>query len=485
MLKPKNPEELIRTLTQYEAEQEWFEFKSNLSEPDTIGEYVSALSNAAMLVEKQFAYLIFGVEDETHSIIGTNIRLATMKKKGELFSNFLNRYLEPSINFDFSHCEIDGKRVEIITVENAFIKPVKFKNTAYIRVGSSKQRLDNCQEKERSLWNISSRFSFEQGIAAANLTREQIWDNFHCKKLSTLLHSNDLPDSAIFEDLVVRGLIIDNLQDGYDVTNLLALIAAKDLSKYPTISNKSPRVIVYSGSNKETAIEDIQGKYGYAVTFEKLLNFIMNRIKGEEIIIGAIRHTTYRHPKIAVREFLANALIHQNLIADGYGPRIEIFLDKIKFTNPGSPLIDTDRFIGAPAKSRNEKLAKLMRDCRLCEERGSGVERACRAVEESLQASPSFENVEDSTIVTLFMTSNFSSMSSNDRVRVCYQHAQLKYLDGDTINNASLRERLGLNKNQSASATGVINDTIAAGLIKPVDRDQANKNSRYVPHYAN
>ncbi len=63
----------FRTLT---SEKEWFEFKDandNFS-TDKIGKYFSALSNEANLLNKDFAWLIFGIHDKTHEIIGTDYR---------------------------------------------------------------------------------------------------------------------------------------------------------------------------------------------------------------------------------------------------------------------------------------------------------------------------------------------------------------------------------------------------------------------------
>ncbi len=53
---------------------------------------------------------------------------------------------------------------------------------------------------------------------------------------------------------------------------------------------------------------------------------------------------------------------------------VEIFDDRIEITNPGEPLVDTQRFIDTPPKSRNETLASMMRRFRICEERGSGID---------------------------------------------------------------------------------------------------------------
>jgi ATP-dependent DNA helicase RecG len=81
------------------------------------------------------------------------------------------------------------------------------------------------------------------------------------------------------------------------------------------------------------------------------------------------------YPEIAVRELIANALIHQNFSVTGVGPMIEIFANRMEITNPGIPLVQTDRFLDSPPRSRNETLASIMRRIGICEERGSGVDK--------------------------------------------------------------------------------------------------------------
>ena len=78
---------------------------------------------------------------------------------------------------------------------------------------------------------------------------------------------------------------------------------------------------------------------------------------------------------------MANALIHQDFSLTGTGPTVEIFADRIEVTNPGTPLIDTLRFIDEPPQSRNETLAATMRRLNICEERGSGIDKVISQVE--------------------------------------------------------------------------------------------------------
>lgn len=478
-----DPIALLDSLRAYPAETEWFEFKGGHFDPEDFGEYVSALANSAMLHDRRRAYLIFGVQDGTHEIIGTTVHLGTEKVKGELFESWLSRFLSPKINISFEWCTVGGKHVEIACIEPAYTQPVRFKNVAYVRINSIKRRLDEFVAKERTLWQLTSRYAFEEGVAVSHLSLRELIEGFFCIELSKLLYGVDLPLDTVVQNFVQDGLLIDDLQGGYDVTNLLALLAARRLSDFKTISHKALRVITYKTATKLTGVEDITGVMGYAIAFPRILAHILKEGGSREVFENGIRRRKYVYPEKAIREFLANALIHQDFIALG-NPVVEIHVDKIRFVNPGTSLVPQDRWIDAPAKSRNERLAALMRKANLCESRGSGVDRAVWVIEKAVQAPPLFAESDGSTVVTMFTNTNFGMMSKEDRMRACYQHATLCYLASDPMSNSSLRGRLGLNKNQYQSATNVITDAIDAGLIRPLDEDQGNKFAKYVPSWA-
>ena len=63
-------------------ENRYLEFKSNYQDTDKLGRYISALSNGACLERQDFAYLYFGVKDETWDVIGTTFDVSKEKAKG-------------------------------------------------------------------------------------------------------------------------------------------------------------------------------------------------------------------------------------------------------------------------------------------------------------------------------------------------------------------------------------------------------------------
>lgn len=81
---------VIQNILKYNKEEEWFEFKENWFDAQGIGEYISALSNAAAICKKDFAYLIWGINDKTHEITGTTFNFRR-DIKNEPLEHFLAR----------------------------------------------------------------------------------------------------------------------------------------------------------------------------------------------------------------------------------------------------------------------------------------------------------------------------------------------------------------------------------------------------------
>lgn len=90
---------LIRELASLPKESEWVEFKENNADPEEIGEYISALANAAALHGKPFGYLVWGVRDRTQDLVGTSFRPREDKVKGQELENWLSTQLYPRIHF--------------------------------------------------------------------------------------------------------------------------------------------------------------------------------------------------------------------------------------------------------------------------------------------------------------------------------------------------------------------------------------------------
>jgi len=163
---------------------------------------------------------------------------------------------------------------------------------------------------------------------------------------------------------------------------------------------------------------------------------------------------------------------------------VEVFTDRLEITNPGVPLISTDRFLDQAPRSRNEMLAALMRRAHICEEKGQGIDRVLFAIELFQLPAPKFVADETSTRAVLYSQRQLSAMDKTDRIRACYLHCCLRRVSGEKTNNETVRRRFGLSEKQMSSATKIINDTIDVGLIRPADpSSHARKFASYVPFW--
>jgi len=244
------------------------------------------------------------------------------------------------------------------------------------------------------------------------------------------------------------------------------------------------RIILYKGKNRLEAYPELNFKEGYACGFEHFIQFIMERTS-VEVIEKALRETKEAYPERAVREILANALIHQNLWQNGMFVMVEIFSDRIEMTNPGTPLVDVNRFIDAPPTSRNEKIAILMRRFEICEQRGSGIDRAIKAIENAYLPAPEFIKGDNYTKVFIYPKKTFAQMSKEDRIRACYQHCCLKYMEKEPMSNQSFRERMEIEEENAAMISRIIKDSVNSGFIKGFNPESASKkHAKYVPFWA-
>lgn len=483
-LEVHDPKALLASLCALPREQNWVEFKTSMFNPETVGKYISGLANAAMLERQKAAYMVWGVEDASHDIVGTSVRLETEKKGDELFLFWMSKYLRPKININHHKVIVDGKRVEMLCIDPGYSQPVTFNGQSYIRVHTSLTPLRDHVEKERALWQITSSYSFENATIFPHMTAEEVLRQFDVEKMLSLLKVIDRTPQSMIQNLEQRQLISSNMQGGFEISALLAMACAKNLDKFPLLENRGPRVITYKANNKLIALKDDEGKRGYLTAFTALLTHILGKIPSEEKMLHGVRVDEYKIPEAAIRELVANALIHQDFTVHGSRPLIEIYKDRVRIINPGTPLIDVDRFIDGGTQSRNPNFARLMRHAGLCEERGSGVDRAVKAIERAVLPPPLFTTAEGSTSVTVYMPRSFANMTADERIRACYQHAQICLEANEPMSNASLRGRFGLSDKQISQVSIVIREAQDAGKIKPLNEDQANRNARYVPVYA-
>ncbi len=476
---------LVTELRKLPAETQWVEFKENNSNPEEIGEYLSALSNAAALHGKANAYLVWGIRDKTHEVVGTSFKPHTEKRGNENLENWLLKLLSPRLHFRWYEFEYQGQPVVLLEIPRATGKPTQFSGDELIRVGSYRKKLKEHPELERELWRVFDTTPFEEMLAMERVDGARVLTLLDYPSYFELL-SRNLPDDRlkILAALEEDRLIARNAAGSWDVTNLGAVLFAKNLDEFRSLSRKAMRVIVYEGRGRLKTKREQDGRKGYASGFEGLIDFMNALLPRNEVVGKALRKDVPMYPELAIRELVANALIHQDFSVTGAGPMIEIFDDRMEITNPGIPLVKTERFLDTPPRSRNEALASVMRRAGICEERGSGVDKVVFQTEFYQLPAPLFETPEGSTRAILFAHKPLNDMDRADRVRACYLHACLRYVERDPMTNSSLRDRFGIEKQNSAKASRFIAEAVEDGRVKPFDPEQGKKHAKYLPFWA-
>lgn len=476
---------LINELRKLPSETEWVEFKVNNDEPALIGEYLSAISNSAALHERDCGYVLYGIDNDAHAIVGTAFQPKLAKVGNEELENWLLTQLTPRIDFRFFDVDLPEGHVALIEIPAAKTQPSAFKCTEYIRVGSYKKKLKDYPEKERKLWRIFEIRPFETMPAKENVDAGTVTQILDTGTFYTLM-GLPIPSTrdGVMHDFQEYGFIKRMDNGNYEITNMGALLFARDFKQFDYLQNKAIRVIRYKGSGKTHAIRDQFFTKGYAIAFDEIVTYIMGMLPQEETIETALRQEFIMFPEKAVREILGNLMIHQDMTARGQSLMVEIFDERIEATNPGKLLVDVDRIIDTAPHARNEKMANFLRLVHICEARGSGFDRMEEGMRDWKIPAPKVETTDDFCRTMLYWHPSLSQWSKEEKIRTCYIYVCYCYVNGIEVSNSILRERFGISEANKAMASRIIKDAVTAGKIKLADPFAAVKLRKYIPYWA-
>lgn len=478
----ENLDLLVRELVTHPNETEWLEFKHNNFDPKMIGRDISALANSATYRGRDQSYMIWGIDDKTREIIGTNYNQFSKFFNNQEIESYLRSLLSKNANFNFYDTEIDSKKIVILVIKGTTGQPVTYKKESYIRIGSYTKPLRDYSAMEAQLWDKLRLTNFETQAAKSELKKQEV---FSLLDLNNYFDMQGIPIPAN-QDGILHYVIEDKIvlkQDNglYSITNIGALLFAKRITDFPSVSRKAIRVIQYEDDTKLRILKEFSERKGFAVGFDGVIQFLEALLPSEEVITGTVRKTVTKYPLIALREIIANALIHQDFTIPGSSPLVEVFKNRIEITNPGTPLVDIKRIIDNPPKSRNEILSSLMRRLKLCEELGSGWDRIVLECELKQIPSPKIILYEENTRIILYSNISFNTISNEDKLWSVYLHACLQYIKGEHLTNFSLRKRFGIDEKNKAIISRLIADAISKEMIKVFDERTAPRYKSYIP----
>ncbi|SLE83255.1 Divergent AAA domain [Mycobacteroides abscessus subsp. bolletii] len=450
---------------------EFKEARNNFS-TESLEKYCCALANVGG------GKIFFGITDKKpREVVGT-----------EVFKDFIEREhrLREMLKVPITAKEhrYQGKRVvEFIVSSRPRGSAVDRKGTFWTRSGESLTPMNFADLVEIG---AESKISFESCLAIEHCTAEDV---FSLLDVSAIYNRLGRSDPQIAEDRLreleqLRFIQkIDNQNEFWAITNLGAITAAKDLKDF-NLGNFQIRVIKYQDTGKVHAVSDEIFSEGYAISLPNTLSHLKRMLPIREEIEGD-RVTVELYPEVALRELVANALIHQDFEEPSGGnyPTVEVFEDRVEITNGGQPLIDVKKFLRENSQ-RNRELSDAMRLLKFAENRGSGVDRSLLALEEIHGAAPEFIKESHATKVILHGTKKWEQMSSEERAWSAYMHCALLYEHGEGMTNSSLRERFGLPSSKSSQVSQLITVLLEEGqIVRDPAAPGGRRGSRYIPTF--
>ncbi len=345
-------------LCSYGDEQEWFEFKENWFQPEALGEYISALSNAAAFRHKEMAYFIWGINDKTHEIVGTTFNPYCEFNK-EPYQNYLARNLSPSINFSFEEIEIEGKRLVVLLIPPAEEIPTAFREKRYIRIGSSKRNIKDYPKREVELFKILT------GLVETIETIPAKYQDLSFKKLFGYYGSKGI---LLKKETFEKNLLLRTKAGEY---NMMAQLLSDD-------SHIPLRASIFEGETKATQLFSVR-EFGYdclLYSLDNLLRYgdVLNIIQADEENRLVERKEVPLFDNRAFREAIINAVLH-NFWVSGNEPMISVFSNRIEVLSRGTlpPSQTKEGFFLGESVPVNEKLSEIFLQLHISEKSGRGV----------------------------------------------------------------------------------------------------------------
>jgi len=377
------------------------EFKTSKSNiPNDIWRSISAFAN-----RRGGGIIAFGVDQTLNKIVGCTNLDFIQTKLTEYFNQKMSFVLRPSYHV-ISYNSVTFLAVVIPECPKDYMpcyyKPVGLPNGAYIREGNTSRKITD--NEFRTYIATSKEFQFDLSEA-----RDTQLSDISISKVEKLLEES--------ESLLKRGAVktVDN-----DMLTNLGIISSFDNTVRPTVggylifSNKEPqsrvpydryviRCIRYEGSDPSSEIIDSADVKG---TLDKLIDdsymFVLKNISKKSTIEGTKRVEKYEYSEKAIRELIANAIIHRDYkILETY-IQIRIFQDRLEIINPGSlpPGVTIDNIKEAQF-SRNSMIASRLKDLRYMEEYGRGIDIVFTKMKEWGLPEPLFRNLVNSFEVIL------------------------------------------------------------------------------------
>ena len=267
--------ELIEWLRSFPKKQSWLEFKANQGDPQRIGKLIAALANAARWEDKETAFLVWGIEDETHNVIGTTFDPFTKKVGNQEFKLWLRNKLSPAPALRFRSVAHPDGRIQLLEIPAAIAAPTAFEGVSYIRVGSATVRLTDDDLRYQALIQKLRPYAWEKGFAANHVAGDDVLCLLDFETYFSLMRQPVPTDRhSVLSLLEADNLIQPDIGERWNILNVGALLFAKELGQFSeSLARKGVRFVRYDGINKAHFANRMQAELTVAPGWDDGLAF--------------------------------------------------------------------------------------------------------------------------------------------------------------------------------------------------------------------
>jgi ATP-dependent DNA helicase RecG len=394
---------LVNEIRMLPRETEWVEFKASTIKPDEkLGDYISGLSNAACVNNQPFAYLVLGIDNDDHSVKGSNYNFTARKHGNDDLEFWLKRYLSPSIRFDYFIFKYDNNHtVEIFRIPAAVGEPVTFKGKPSIRIGTSLTHLKNYPHYAKIIYNSQYDWS-AQIIEKATITDLEP----EAVKLARQVYKEKQAGKAFYNDIDnwTNEVFLDKakLTINGKITNTAIILLGKPESAHflsPAVAQ-----ITWKLDTEEKAYEHFE------IPLFTSINDVLKRIRNVKYKFfpnnQLIATEVLKYDPEVILEALNNCIAHQD-----YNQYSRILLTeqtgKLIFSNAGGFFEGTadDYTLGqkTPMKYRNRWLTNAMVTLNMIDSMGYGIHKMYKSQKQRFFPLPDYsKSTPDEVVLEIY-----------------------------------------------------------------------------------
>jgi ATP-dependent DNA helicase RecG len=467
---------LIDRLRAEQSETEWLEFKDSCYEAQIIGEYISALANAACLEGKPRGYLVFGIDDRSHQIVGTSFDPYAAKAKGNQdLLIWLAVGLQPNVGFEVHCLEHSKGKVVLFEINPAWNRPVCFYGSSFIRVGASKTELHKHPEKERAIWTSRSDWS-AQVVETATIADVDSAALGKAREQFIVKHQSQADEVAAWDDMTFLNKA--KLAVHGKLTNAALVLVGKAESS----TLLSPAVVRISWILKDDKNKELDYEH-YGPPFISKVDSVLARIRNLKIRTlpsGTLfPQELSQYDPWVIREALHNAIAHQDY---GLHGRVQVVEtpSSVLITNVGGFLPGSVEKVisqNAPLEIyRNPFLAEAMVNLNMIDTQGGGIKRMFEKQKQRFFPMPDYDLGE----VERVLVSIPGNILDELYTRLLMDRADLSLVQVMLLDRVQKRLRITPEGHKALKAAGLVEGRYPSLVIASRLADATDQKARHI-----